>query len=163
MYVKDYMKTGSLTIAKDATLRDAVKQMVEKRSNTLIVLDDEQQRKPVGMVTIGSIINAVVPDYLEDNPSISSFTQTGQLEEFAEKVKDLPVEKIMIDIEATLKKNDPMIKAATLTTINALRTVPVVDEEGHMVGTISRTCIKNAIYNDMFPDNDRDFFHDTKH
>lgn len=163
MLVKDYMKTGSLVIPKGRTLKEAVKQMVEKRTNTLIVIDDQKDMKPLGMVTVSGIINAVIPDYLESNPSISSFTQAGQLEEFSKKAQNMKVEDFMVSIEITLKESDPMIKAATLTTINTLRTVPVVNAEGQLVGTISRTCIKNAIYNGIFPENDRDFCHDTKH
>jgi CBS-domain-containing membrane protein len=46
-----------------------------------------------------------------------------------------------------LSINDAMIEAASYSISASRRILPVVDENGMLCGAITRTCIKNALYN----------------
>jgi len=50
----------------------------------------------------------------------------------------------------SLSIKDAMIEAATYALKGNQRFMPVLDEEGKLVGAITRTCIKNALYNVFF-------------
>ena len=147
MIVKEYMITSPATITKEKTLAEAVTKMAQEKTNSLIVVDEDT--KPVGMVSSRSIIRAVLPDYLEDDPNISVFEREGQLDHFSRKVKDLKVEEFMRKIEYKIGPDDSMVRAAAFSTLASVRTLPVVDGEKKLIGSITRTSIKNAIYNSI--------------
>ena len=63
MIVKDYMQTDSPVITKDKTLAESVKQMVDQKTNGMIVVESLENKKPIGMISSRRIIMAVVPDY----------------------------------------------------------------------------------------------------
>ena len=154
MIVKDYMQTDSPVITKDKTLAESVKQMVDQKTNGMIVVESLENKKPIGMISSRRIIMAVVPDYLEDDPNISSFESEGQLDSFITKFKDMKVEEFMCKVDFLLSPNDTMIKAATFSTKATVRTIPVVDENGILLGSITRTAIKNAIHDSLYSSKD---------
>jgi len=51
-----------------------------------------------------------------------------------------------------LSANDSMIEAASYSIMAERRISPVVDAEGKLIGILTRTCIKNALYNAIFPE-----------
>ncbi|MBD3244876.1 MAG: CBS domain-containing protein [Candidatus Moranbacteria bacterium] len=159
MKVKKYMKTNPITIEKKANLAQAVKMMVEEGTNTLVVVDSKESLKPLGVMTTLCLIKQVLPDYLEDDPSVSVFERSGQLTCFSLKYKNEPIEKMMIKSKKILELDDTMVEAAAYASKSTTRSLPVIDENGKLTGLIDRTCIKKAIYNSIFkiedPDCDR--------
>jgi CBS domain-containing protein len=136
------------TISSEKTLAEAVKQMVEKETNSLVVVDEE--KKPIGIVSSYSLIRSVVPEYLTDDPVYSQFGAEGTFDKYAEKAKDKLVEEIMIKDFHSLSIDDAMIEAAAFASGDSRRILPVVDKKGKLVGAISRTCIKRALHDAIF-------------
>ncbi len=151
MWVRDYMKDCFNTITSEKTLEEAVKQMVDQKVNSLIVVDDE--KKPIGLVSSHALIREVVPEYLKDDPSNSQFGAEGTLDKYAGKAKGKKVESFMYKDFHVLNQNDPMIEAAAYLIEGERRTLPVADDDGKLVGVVTRTCVKRAIYNSIFKDN----------
>lgn len=150
MWVKNYMCKWVNTITPDKTVADAVKQMVEKKTNSMIVVDEDG--KPVGIVSSHLLIRAVVPEYLKDDPTYSKYGAEGTFDRYAEKAKNIKIEKIMTNGFHKLSVDDAMIEAAAYASKGVRRIIPVVDDEGKLVGAITRTCIKNALHNVIFSD-----------
>jgi len=150
MWVKDYMCRWVNTIEPQKSIADAAKKMVEKKTNSLIVVDKEG--KPIGLITSHILIQETVPEYLKDNEISAQFGAEGVFDKYAAKVKNQKLEDVMYSDFHTLSIDDAMIEAAAYASKEQRRTIPVVDKEGKLTGAITRTCIKNALYNAIFKD-----------
>lgn len=150
MKVKDYMFKKVCTIKADETISDAVEKMVKKGTNSLIVIDEDS--KPVGILSSYTLIREVVPAYLKDDPIFSNYGAEGTFDKYAEKTRDKKIEEVMHTDFHVLKEEDAMIEAASYSLQVSRRIMPVVDNEGRLIGAITRTCIKNALYNVLFKD-----------
>lgn len=150
MWVKDYMFTDVWTITKEKTLKEAVKLMVENKTNSLIVVDEDY--KPVGTLSSHSLIKEVVPAYLKDDPMFSQFGREGTFDKYAEKFQDKKIEEIMHGDIHKLAEDDAMIEAASYAVKSDRRLWPVIDKDGKLIGATTRTCIKNALYNALYKD-----------
>lgn len=151
MFVKDYMFTRVCTISPDKTLKDAVKLMVDKKTNSLIVTDKNQ--KPIGVLSSYSLVKEVVPAYLGDDPIFSQFGAEGTFDKYADKMKNKKVKDLMYTDFHSLSIKDAIIEAASYAIEAQRRILPVVDDQGKLIGAITRTCIKNALYKALFNEN----------
>jgi predicted transcriptional regulator len=150
MWVKDYMFSDVKTITSDKSIGETVKHMVDNKTNSLIVVDEEN--KPVGIISSYTLVREVVPAYLKNDPIFSQYGAEGTFDKYADKVKDKPISEIMHTDYHILKKDDAMIEAASYAIEVSRRILPVVDDDGKLIGAITRTCIKNALYNALYKD-----------
>lgn len=148
MWVKDYMYCEVHTTAPDMTVAEALKYMKENKTNSLIVVDSE--KKPIGIISSQILIRAVVPEYLSQDPMYSQFGPEGTIQESVTRVKDKKISDLMYTDFHTLSYDDAMIEAASYSVDSYRRILPVVDEQGVLVGAITRTCIKNALYDALY-------------
>ena len=148
MWVKDYMFNKVYTISPDKTISEAVKIMVANKTNSLIVVDENY--KPIGILSSRTLIKEVVPAYLKDDPNFSKFGAEGTFDKYANKMKDKKIKYVMHTDTHILSEDDAMIEAAAYSISAARRILPVVDKEGRLIGAITRTCIKNALYNVIY-------------
>ncbi len=151
MIVKNYMCDWVNTISQEKTFPEVVKQMVEKKTNSIVVVDKNE--KPVGMISSRTLIKQVVPSYLEEDPTNSMFGAEGTFDRYADKLKNLKLKDFMDTDFHTLSEDDAMIEAATYALKGRQRFMPVLNKEEKLVGAITRTCIKNALHNVFFKDN----------
>ncbi len=150
MWVKNYMHNRVCITSKKEKISDALKKMVEKKTNSLIVVDDE--RRPIGILSSYTLVREVVPAYLREDSMAADFGAEGTFDKYADKIKDKTVEEIMHTDFHVLSEDDAMIEAATYSIKASRRILPVVDKDGKMIGAITRTCIKNALHNAIFKD-----------
>lgn len=136
------------TVGPEMTIAEAVKFMVEKKTNSVIVVDGEY--KPIGTFSSYTLIREVVPEYLKGDPMFSQFGREGTFDKYAEKVKDKKIGEIMHTDFHILSDSDAMIEAASYSIKSSRRILPVADSTGKLVGAITRTCIKNALHNVLF-------------
>ena len=148
MWVKNYMHNRICITSKDEKISDAIKKMVEQRTNSLIVVDENQ--KPIGILSSYTLVREVVPAYLKEDSMVADFSAEGTFDRYAEKIKDKTVEEVMHTDFHILSEDDTMIEAATYSIKASRRILPIVGEDGKMIGAITRTCIKNALHNAIF-------------
>jgi predicted transcriptional regulator len=150
MFVKDYMLTEFTTISPMSNIAKAVKRMVEKKTNSLIVVDDDG--RPVGTLSSYTLVRHVVPAYLKDDPMFSQYGREAVFVKYAERMKDKKVMDLMHPDFHLLSENDSIIEAASYSIMAERRISPVVDADGKVIGILTRTCIKNALYDAIYPD-----------
>lgn len=137
------MQTEVTTIRRSATFIDAVNIMTKNHRNGLVVID--RNNKVVGMLSSLSLIKHIVPDYLEEDKHLAAF-EAGDI--FIKRTKEVhndPVKKFMNTDFHPVKAEDSLMEAATLMSEFNIRHLPVIDDEGHLTGYITRTDIKKAI------------------
>lgn len=141
--VSGYMQPKAVTLAPEATFREAAELMVRTKTNGLVVVDAEN--KVVGILSSWDLIQYVVPDYLEEDKHLAAF-ESGDL--FASRIQELqndPISKFMSTSVHTCNSDASLMEAATLLSEFHIRQLPVVDEAGVLVGYINRTDIKKAM------------------
>lgn len=148
MKVKNYYQEEIVMMDQEKTLGDAIREMTNKKSNSVIVIDQEQ--KPIGIVSSHLIIDEIVPAYLKQDDISVKFDSEGVLDKYTKQKKDKKIKEIMVTDFPTLDLDDPMILAAAYSDEETRRIVPVVDAEGKLIGAITRTNIKKALYDVIF-------------
>lgn len=137
------MQPRVASILPSATVREAVEKMVAKGTNGLVVVDAEN--KPVGILSTWDIIRYLVPEYLEKDKHLASFEPESLFMERALQSQNDAVEKFMSSPVHTCKETHSIMEVATLLSEFNIRQLPIVNDDGVVVGYISRTNVKKAI------------------
>ncbi|MBP6881387.1 MAG: CBS domain-containing protein [Candidatus Pacebacteria bacterium] len=142
MQVKDIIKPA-VVINENDTFADALKAMMTQHTNTLLVVDEDG--KLSGEVTVTDLLGAIVPDTLNGNEVMEHFSTDDAFIASVAVAKDLPISEFMsYDYSAlTLKDNFMSIIATAIT--NERARIPVVDEDEHPIGIISRQGLKQIL------------------
>lgn len=145
MKVQDYIRRNVITIAHDATFREALETMVQKKTNGLIVLNDSG--KAIGTIDSFNLIDQMVPDYLSDDPSLAQFATENVFHKAVSEILSKAVSEMMeYTGDICVHEDDSMVYAATLASKHNFRYIPVIaDDCDELVGLISRTDIKRAM------------------
>lgn len=147
MLIEEIYHKNPLTISKKSTFYAAVKLLLHRRYNGLIVLDDNEN--VAGVFSIQDAAAAAVPRQFKNNPSMASaMYKKGFFSDTVEKIKNKPVEQFMRTdyTEVGLKSNILAVTADFLA--NDIYIVPVI-EEGKLIGVVTRTEIKHALAKEL--------------
>lgn len=140
MKVKDFMIKDVISVKPTTTLHDLLKTFIEHGIGGVPVLDDDLHL--VGMISDGDVIR-----YLSPRPEkvhdlfYSVYVQEG------EKEKDVLAKKMGTKVEdiiskvhriVTVKDDDEFEEAIRLLSKHHFKKLPVLDEEGKVIGVISR-------------------------
>ena len=147
--VAKYMRQTIATLPFSATLRDAVAMMIQYNTNGLVVVDDD--RKVTGILSSWDIIQHIVPNYLEEDKHLASFEAGDVFAQRTREVANDPITKFMTAKVKTVNQKDTLMEAAALLSEFRIRQLPVVDDDGHLVGYINRTDIKRAVGSILVP------------
>jgi len=140
--IQDVMRVP-ITIGKDATLHDVLAKMITAKTNSVLVVDEDQRL--LGLINAGSVISYVVPDYLEEDVIVAKFASEDIFKEEVNKVRDVSVLDFMNSDPNTVKVSASIMEVAILALSKKQIRVPVVDDENKVVGLLTRTEIKQMI------------------
>ncbi|MFA6023781.1 MAG: CBS domain-containing protein [Candidatus Gracilibacteria bacterium] len=141
--VKDYMKSKVVSLKPEQTVKEALKTMIQHKTNGLVVVD--KKNKVVGILSSWDIIAYLVPDYLEADKHLASFESGDVFAERVQEIKADPVKKFMSKHVHTIRTEHSLMEAATLLSEFQIRQLPVVDDKGYLIGYLNRTDIKKAM------------------
>ncbi len=142
MEIRDLTKEAVL-ISEDSSFRDAIALMVSKKTNSLLVIDEDG--KLSGEVNVSDLLNAIVPEYGDpDNIMENLGTEKG----FGDAVKDAtdkPVADFMtVDVQP-VHVDDTLLTIASTAIANETQHIPIVDNENRPIGVISRRGLKHIL------------------
>lgn len=142
MEVTDITKPA-LSIHEEATFEEVVKTMVEKQTNSLLVVNDEGLL--VGTISMSDILDAIVPENLDGDSVTTHFASSDMFDEAITKAKDTLVNEFMSPSVGTVETGDSLMTVAAYAIANQQTHIPVVDADGRPVGVISRRGVKHII------------------
>lgn len=133
MKVSEVMSGKVVSVAADESVNRVAGIMCEHGLTALLVTEGE---KPVGIVTGGDLIRAMLPRYAEicdDDRYLHDY-------EFAEKRVDLlagmPIRHIMTNGLITVEEDTPVLKAAALLQLHKIKWLPVMRGE-QIIGIVT--------------------------
>jgi len=128
MFVHHRMSSPPVTITPDTPFQDALKLMRDHQFRRLPVVN--KKGKLVGIVSERDLLHAA--------PSPATSLSIWELHYLLSKIQ---VQKIMTKDVITTAPGTPIEKAARLMVANKIGGLPVVDEQGDVVGVITETDI----------------------
>ncbi len=138
MKVRDLMTTDPLTVSADTLLKDAARAMVRNRVSGLPVIGDGAL---IGIVTEGDFLRQ---EANRDQPY--RFSLLDAL--FGEGPADPPavetVAEVMTEDVITIRPEATIGQAARVMVNQQVKRLPVIDEDGTLIGIISRADVVNA-------------------
>ena len=111
--VIDYIRRPPVTVKPQVPVRDAVKLMFENSIGSIVVVDESG--RPIGIFTERDLLRIVA--------------QGRSLDE--------PIGDVMTRDPITIKGDEDIVKAALIMSERRIRHLPVVDENGVLLGVIS--------------------------
>lgn len=142
MFIEEVYNSRVKTISPDKTLKEAIQQLVDEKTNGLIVTE---ANKVVGVLALQDIAGATLPNEFRENVNLASaMFKEGMFKEACmslagNKVRDLMRTDFM---SVNLKTNIMAVMADFLK--NDLYIVPVIDNR-KLIGVVTRIDIKKAI------------------
>ncbi len=144
MEIRDCMKRKVFSISASSTIREAAALIVEQRIGLLPVLN--KQGKPGGVISLSDLLKLELPDFFDLLPDLDFVRDFGAVETTRPTPNQLdrPVTMIMQPI-TFVEENCGLLRAYALMVKHNLYDLPVVSEEGVLVGLASRVDIAAAI------------------
>ena len=133
--VKDVMTARVVTITKDASFRAMAAALREYRVSAFPVLDD--QGKVIGVVSEADML---AKEALNSEPEGMPGMIAGLLRRKQhEKARGITAGDLMTSPPVTVAPDDTLERAARLMCTRKVKRLPVVDENGHLVGIVARS------------------------
>ena len=137
MKVRDLMTTDPITTTPDAPLKEAARTMVREKISGLPVMEGG---KLVGIVTEGDFLRQ---EANRDQPYRLSLLEAlfgdGGAEPAVETVGEVMSEPVI-----TITADATVSEAARVMSHRRVKRLPVVDDDGNLIGVISRADVVNA-------------------
>jgi len=139
------MSRGCLTCTSGDTLHDATQKMVMRRCGSLPVIDDEEDTKLIGIITIRDTMLPLYPNFGEYIHDAKSARDFEEMEDNYKRVMCMKVNEVMTPNPMTVYSDMPVLKAASFMGLKNLRRIPVVDD-GKLSGIVSIGDINRGMF-----------------
>lgn len=157
MKVADFMHKPLITVQPTDPVRTVVKAIFNIRVGGVPVV---KNKKLLGIVTESDILSKLFPsveDFMED------FAHSSDFESMESKFDELlsqPVSAIMNKSVKSVKPPTPLLRAQSTMLIHEIGRLPVVNDDGELVGIISHGDIFRALVGSEIPYDDTEEFRD---
>lgn len=128
MLVKDVMTREPVTVRVDTPVKEAATILSERQITALPVVDGTGRLR--GVVSEADLLR----DAFTRDPRSHLIPDSGEIRDRAKAVAD-----VMTPHAITVHESTDAADAAELMTSTSIKSLPVVDERGHLVGIISRS------------------------
>ena len=139
------MKHEVISISVSATIREAALLFVEKHIGTLPVVDGDG--KLVGILHIRDLLEIVMPSFVrlvEDFDFVRGDFSIFETLLPPQEVADQPASSIMV-APVSVRVGSGLLRAFAIMNSHHLYDLPVVDDDGRLVGLASRVDIGTAL------------------
>ena len=147
MELKELMTKNVITVLQSMNVRDAAEMLFNMGISGLPVVDD--QKNLVGMITEKDIIRMALPKYVE---KLGSLANTFDMAPFAKTLAaadKVLVKEIMRKDVITATVDTSVPEVARIMIVKRIRRIPILDQEGRLVGIIARHDIVREIFKEV--------------
>lgn len=137
---QDIMTTPVVTVPRDASIKEVARLLSEHRISGMPVVDGEN--RVIGMVTEQDLLMRVtgphLPPHIELLGGIIYLEKPHDMEEELRKAMAVTAEQIMSDEVISVEASATVREVADLMMSRKINRVPVLEEDGTLVGIITR-------------------------
>lgn len=140
MIIKNCMKKRVFSVHEDTPIGDAVHEFLDKRVGTLPVVD--QANRLVGVLQLRDVLELVMPDFVRLMENFDFVLDFGAVEARlpTTEMVNQPVRTVM-QPAVSVKEDCGLLRAFSILHSHHLLDLPVVNEQGELVGLASRVDI----------------------
>ncbi len=162
MKVADVMSKQVDYVTKNTSVKDVCRLIFGRGINGVPVRDG---KKVVGFITERDVVSKFYPsiqEYVEDPVNTADFEA---MEEKVSEIFKMSAEKIMSRNPITVTPETPLLHAQSLMFVHKISRLPVVNDDGNLIGIISKGDIFKAVVRDKLPFESDEEYHDwlSKH
>jgi CBS domain-containing protein/SAM-dependent methyltransferase len=157
MRVSDIMQKNVDFVTPQTPVRDVSRLIFGHNINGVPVCE---KRKVVGFITERDILAQFYPtvsEYMEDPIHAKDFEG---MERDVNRILDMPVNLVMHGKPTTISADTPILLAQSLMSVHKIGRLPVINEDGNLVGIISKGDIFKAIVGGNLPLGEEEEFYD---
>lgn len=147
MELKELMTKNVITVLQSMNVRDAAEMLFNMGISGLPVVDD--QKNLVGMITEKDIIRMALPKYVEKLGSLANTFDMAPFAKTLAKADKVLVKEIMRKDVITATVNTSVPEVARIMIVKRIRRIPILDQEGRLVGIIARHDIVREIFKEV--------------
>lgn len=136
MKVRDIMTKDLTAVEKDIPVRELIFILNNAEMPNVPVVDEDGRL--TGFISEKDLIRAALPGYFEMLHSTSFIPDMNQLSRKLSQIADEPIEKFIRTTVMSVTEDDDDLQAADLIIRKGVKNVPVVDEDGRLVGRVRR-------------------------
>ncbi len=136
MKVRDFLRRDLSAVERTTSVRQTIKLLDNSGLSSLPVVDEEG--RVVGVISERDLIRALIPGYMDMLRSASFLPSLDQLARRLREIGNHPVEQYMTKDVVSVKPDHSDLHAADLMLRKGLKQVPVVDDQGRLVGMVRR-------------------------
>lgn len=147
MKAKDIMTREVITVKEEDTIEEVVKLILEHRISGVPVINDENEI--VGIISEADLIyrekDISIPTFI---PLFEGFILLDSVKKFEDKLRKKAAYKAknaMTSPAITVNQNEDVHRIANIMLNKRINRVPVTDDEGKLVGIITRSNILSSI------------------
>lgn len=146
--VGDVMTREVPTVHESATLEEIFQLLVSSAHKRVVVVDDEKH--VVGIIADSDLISRVSrenwPGLIEVLVSKVPIEKvSGAARQHIQKLRARSANELMTRAPITVRQEMPVASALVMSAERSTKRLPVVDEEGHLVGIVGRTEMMRAL------------------
>jgi len=144
MRIKDCMKRNVVSIPAAASISQAAGIFANCHVGVLPVVDD--LGKPIGIIRLGDLLSLELPDFVKLIADVDFVHNFGAVETTRPEAEELsrPVSTLMQPV-STVEEESGLLHAYALMLQHSVSDIPVVNNNGGLVGIVSRVDIGAAI------------------
>ncbi len=136
MKVREIMTRDLTAVEKDIPVRELIFILDNAEMPNVPVVNEEGVL--IGFISEKDLIRAALPGYFEMLHSASFIPDMNQLAGKLAQISEEPIEKYMSTDVVSVTMEDDDLRAADLIIRKGVKNLPVVDEEGRLVGRVRR-------------------------
>lgn len=145
--IRDIMETDVYTVSENATIREVIQVLVDRKTNGLPIVNDDN--KVVGFISDGDIMKFIAkqnPRIIDMTSFITVWYDTESFEAKLEDLMELNVMELATTKIVSVEANVDVDEVARVLGEKKIKKVPVLDD-GKLVGVINRGDILRYILN----------------
>ncbi len=145
MLIKNAMSTSVLTLTPNETFSEIVEFLSKNKISGAPVVN--KAGKVVGMVSEKDLFNSLFPSEKVFYKDPEYYMDFDRLEIEAVKVKKLKAKYFMTRNVITISPEDHVLKACSIFIVNKIRRLPVINDNGKLVGIVTTNDIYRRFLN----------------
>lgn len=145
MNVSEYMRTKLVLVGKDCGYKTLLCKIATPIPRQAYIVDENY--KLLGIVSAMDLLKEIIPPYLNADLARSVTDEYDFLQKQVEKVKDKCAGDIMVKAFAYLHPHHQLLEADALIAEKGFNTLPVLDNQGRILGEITRRDILLQLVN----------------